>query len=231
MKIDKPLTSGTLLKRYKRFLADIRLENGEIITTHCPNSGSMLSCNVPGSPVLLSYHDNPKRKYQYTWEMVKVDSIWVGINTMVPNKLVAQSIQAGLIPELTGYDQIHTEIKVSDHSRLDLMLENKMGKCFVEVKNVTLVQDGVALFPDAVTSRGTKHLNELIELKRKEHRAVSFFLIQRSDGNSFSPANIIDPAYGSALRQAYRAGVEILAYRAKVTPKEITIDRRLDVKL
>jgi sugar fermentation stimulation protein A len=223
-----PLIPGTLIKRYKRFLADIELEDGTIITAHCPNTGSMLSCNTPGSRVMLSYHDNPKRKYPYSWEMVKVNSDWVGINTIIPNKLVAESIANGLIPELTGYDKIIKEKKVSMHCRLDLMLESENELCYVEIKNVSLVQNGVAMFPDAVTKRGAKHLQELITLKEHGNRAVIFFLIQRQDGESFKPADHIDPEYGKMLRNAFSKGVEILPYRAIVNPEEIRIDKKLD---
>ena len=228
MKFSLPLIPGTLIKRYKRFLADIKLEDGTIITAHCPNSGSMLTCNTPGSEVMLSYHDNPKRKYPYSWEMVKVNSTWVGINTIIPNKLVAESIANGLILELTGYGKIIKEKKVSKHSRLDLMLESENERCYVEIKNVSLVQDGVAMFPDAVTKRGAKHLRELIKLKENGHRAVIFFLIQRQDGKSFKPADHIDPEYGKMLRKAFSKVVEILPYRAIVNPEEIRIDKKLD---
>ncbi|MBC8185031.1 DNA/RNA nuclease SfsA [candidate division KSB1 bacterium] len=231
MKFSLPLIPGTLIKRYKRFLADIKLEDGTIITAHCPNSGSMLTCNTPDSPLMLSYHNNPNRKYPYSWEMVKVNSSWVGINTMIPNKLVAQSIEEGLIPELTGYEKIITEIKVSQHSRLDLMLEKENELCYIEIKNVSLVQDGVARFPDAVTKRGTKHLRELIKLKEDGNRAVIFFLIQRQDGKHFAPADNIDPEYGKMLREAVSKGVEILPYRAIVNPGKICIDCRLDFNL
>ena len=223
-----PLIPGTLIKRYKRFLADIELKDGTIITAHCPNSGSMLGCNTPGSKVLISYHNNPNRKYPYSWEMVKVDSGWVGINTMIPNKLVAESIEKGLIPELVDYEKLFTEIRVSQHSRLDLMLQRENELCYVEIKNVSLVQNGVALFPDAVTKRGAKHLQELITLKEQGNRAVIFFLIQRQDGESFKPADHIDPEYGKMLRNAFSKGVEILPYRAIVNPEEIRIDKKLD---
>ncbi len=231
MKFSLPLIPGTLIKRYKRFLADVKLEDGTIITAHCPNSGSMMSCNTPGSPVMLSYHDNPNRKYPYSWEMVKANSTWIGINTMIPNKLVAQSIEKGLIPEVAGYEKIVTEKKVSQHSRLDLMLERENELCYIEIKNVSLVQNGVAMFPDAVTKRGAKHLRELITLKKNGNRAVIFFLIQRQDGIYFAPADNIDPEYGKMLREAYSKGVEILPYRAIVTPEEIGIDCKIEYKL
>ena len=230
MNFPQPLIPGTLIKRYKRFLADIQLSDDSTITAHCPNSGSMLSCNLPGSPVMLSYHNNPNRKYPYSWEMVKTNSIWIGINTMLTNKIVLESIKDNLILELSGYDNIVTEKKVSPHSRLDLMLKRGKELCFVEIKNVSLVENKIAIFPDAVTKRGTKHLNELIKLKTNGHRAVIFFLIQRQDGELFSPADNIDPEYGKTLRDAFSLGVEILPYRATVNPSEIKIDCKIDFK-
>lgn len=231
MKFSQPLISGRLIKRYKRFLADIELEDGVIVTTHCPNSGSMLSCDIPGSPVKLSYHDNPNRKYPFSWEMVKANNTWIGINTMLPNKLVSEFILKGLIPELVGYEKIITEKKVSQHSRLDLMLEKENEQCYIEIKNVSLVQEGIARFPDAVTKRGAKHLRELIKLKEEGFRAVIFFLIQRQDGKYFMPANDIDPEYGRTLKEAHSKGVEILPYRAIVNPEEIRIDKKLEFYL
>ena len=231
MKFENDLQSGRLLRRYKRFLADIELENGEIVTAHCPNSGSMLGCDFPGSPVRLSFHDNPKRKYRYTWEMVKIGEHWVGINTQVPNRLVAEAISAGLIPELKNYPQIKREVKVGDHSRLDLLLKNRTERCYVEIKNVTLVENGIAYFPDAVTVRGRKHLHELLKLKRSGERAVIFFLIQRMDGEIFAPADHIDADYGKTLREVHRQGVEILPYRANVSPREIKLDKRLPLRM
>jgi sugar fermentation stimulation protein A len=231
MKFLQQLTPGILVQRYKRFLADVRLTDGNVITAHCPNSGSMLSCNIPGSEVMLSYHPNPKRKYPYTWEMIKIDGIWVGINTMIPNRLIYQSIIENKIPELTGYHQVMREQKVGQNSRLDLMLLADDHRCYIEIKNVTLVQDTAAQFPDAVTVRGSKHLRELIKLKQAGNRAIIFFLIQRADAQFFAPADHIDSRYGENLRNAHRAGVEILPYRAIVSPEEIRLDRKLEFKL
>lgn len=231
MNFSDELIHGTLIRRYKRFLADIQLNNSTVITAHCPNSGSMLSCNSPGSDVLVSYQNNPKRKYKYTWEMIKVNDNWVGINTQVPNRLVYEAIIEKRIPELAGYGEIIREQKVGQRSRLDLMLREKEKLCYIEIKNVTLVEKNVALFPDAVTSRGTRHLQELIELNQKGHSAVIFFVIQRADGQYFAPADHIDPVYGQKLREAYSKGVELLPYRARVTPEIIKIERRMDFHL
>lgn len=175
-----PLVSGILIRRYKRFLADVTLETGGTITVHCPNSGSMKGCAAPGSMVFLSQSNNLKRKYRYTWEFVQVPGTLVGINTQVPNKFVTEYIEKGLIPELSGYDRVIREVKTSAHTRLDLMLE-KTGSlenrenCYIEIKNCTLVEKGQAMFPDAVTVRGQKHLEELEKLVSQGYRGVIFF--------------------------------------------------------
>jgi sugar fermentation stimulation protein A len=225
------LIRGILVQRYKRFLADVRLPNGKIVTAHCTNTGSMLGCKEPGSTVYLSLSPNKSRKLPYTWEMIQSKRIWIGINTLHPNRLVAEAIEAGLIPELRGYEVIRREVKVSAHSRLDLCLEGNSGRCFVEVKNVTVSFDGAAAFPDAVSERATKHLKELMRLKRKGHRAAIVFVVQRRDCDHFRPADEIDPEYGRWLRRAVKAGVEALPYVAKVTPRGIMITDRIETKL
>ena len=231
MRFAEKLIPGTLIQRYKRFLADVELKDGQVITAHCTNTGSMLGCKEPGSAVLLSRSDNPNRKLPYTWEMIKVNRGWVGINTMHPNRLVHEAVQDGTIAELRNYDTIRREVKVSAHSRLDLSLQRGDETCFVEVKNVTAAIDGAAAFPDAVSERGTKHLKELIRLKRQGHRAVVVFVVQRADCQYFRPADEIDKEYGRWLRKAAKAGVEALPYRAKVTPKEIVLTERLEARL
>lgn len=231
MRFKSPLLHGTLIQRYKRFLADVRLTSGEVVTAHCTNTGSMMGCKEPGSEVYISRSDNLNRKLLYTWELIRADNTWVGINTMHPNKLVPEAVTAGRIKELCGFDNIRREVKVSAHSRLDLCLEGRNGNCFVEVKNVTLAVNGAAAFPDAVSERGTRHLKELMRLKRQGHRAAIVFVIQRSDCDSFRPADEIDQEYGRWLRRAIKAGVEALPYRAKVTPKEILLTEKIAVKL
>jgi len=227
-----PLITGKLIKRYKRFLADIELADGSLITAHCPNSGSMLGCNLPGSPVLLSTSPNQNRKLPHTWELLQVGSYWVGLNTMLPNRLSEEAILNGIILELQGYEQLRREVPYgSERSRIDLLLEGAKGRCYVEVKNVTLVQEGMALFPDAVTTRGQKHLRELMEVVRNGDRGVILFTVQRGDGNAVAPADRIDPEYGRLLREAVAQGVEALAYRAVVTPEEIRLTERLAVVL
>jgi sugar fermentation stimulation protein A len=231
-----PLVPGTLIRRYKRFLADVTLETGEIVTVHCPNSGSMKGCAFPGSRVFLSQSDNPGRKYRHTWELIEVPGTLVGINTQVPNKLVKRAVEKGLISELSGYDRVSAEVKTSAHTRLDLVLEQGEGvknreNCYVEIKNCTLVEEGRAMFPDAVTERGQKHLEELEHLVSLGRRGVIFFLIQRMDAESFSPADKIDKAYGEKLRKAVQNGVEIVTRDTVITTEHIKIGRALPVIL
>ncbi|HJV66157.1 MAG TPA: DNA/RNA nuclease SfsA [Geomonas sp.] len=231
MILPKPLYQGTLLRRYQRFLADVRLDDGSLVTAHTPNTGSMKGCAVPGNRVLLSKSNNPGRKYPHSWELVQADGVWVGINTQLPNHLVREGIEKGIVRELAGYHLIRGEVPYGTGSRIDLLLSGAAGHCYVEVKNVTLVENGSALFPDAVSARGQKHLRELMEMVRQGHRAVNFFVVQRADGERLSPADAIDPGYGAQLREAARAGVELLAYRAVVTPGEIILGERLPVLL
>lgn len=226
-----PLIAGTLVRRYKRFLADVILEDGSPVTVHCPNSGSMKGCAVPGSRVFLSRSPNPGRAYPLTWELVESHGFWAGINTSLPNRLAREAIENGTAGELQGYDSIRPEVAYGERSRIDLLLEGSVGRCYVEVKNVTLVEGARALFPDAVTLRGQKHLNELMRVVREGDRGVIFFTVQRGDGESVSPADAIDPEYGRLLRLAVQSGVEALAYRAEVSPEEIRLTKRLPVML
>lgn len=223
-----PLHRGVLRRRYKRFLADIRLDTGETVVAHCPNSGRMTGCAEPGQPVFLSRHDHPKRKLKYTWELIEMPDSLVGVNTQVPNRLVAESIRQGCIPELDGYDQIRREVRVGDGSRIDLMLNRRNGdSCLVEIKNCTWVRDGVAAFPDAVTLRGQKHLVELSRQAENGVRCVSFHLIQRMDAEAFAPADDIDPEYGRLLRQIQGNVVEVLAYDVRMDTRGVSIRNRL----
>ena len=228
-----PLIKGKLLKRYKRFLADIELENGEMVTAHCPNSGSMKGCARPGAEAWISQSTNPKRKLKYTWELTRIDGTFIGINTLVPNRLVKASVKNDLIPELSGYSRVTSEVKTSDHTRLDLMLEGDNKKpCFVEIKNCTLVENGVAMFPDAVTTRGQKHIQELVAIAAGGHRAVLFFLVQRADADTFTPAADIDPEYAEKLMQARLKGVEVIVrdvvFNLDADPALIRLDRSLN---
>ena len=229
MKFKTVLIPGKLIRRYKRFLADIELETGEVVTAHCPNSGSMKTCMTAGWPVRLSRSENPNRKYPYTWEMVHNGKCWIGVNTGIPNILAGEAIGSGIIRELQGYTQRRREVKYGKNSRIDWLLESDEKKCYVEVKNVTLVEaDGGYYFPDAVTERGRKHLLELAAMTTAGYRAVMLYIIQRSDGHIFRPAAHIDPAYAAGLQQAHQQGVEILVYRAEVNPQKIEIVEKID---
>jgi len=228
MQYKTPLISGKLIKRYKRFLADIELESGEIITAHCPNSGSMKSCQTPGWNVKLSYHDKPTRKYKHTWEMVHNGFCWIGINTGIPNQIVEEAIKSDKIEKLKGYSEIKREVRYGKNSRIDIFLKNDKQTCYTEVKNVTLVEeDGFYSFPDSITERGRKHLYELIDMVNQGHRAVMFYVIQRSDGTTFKPAAHIDPAYAESLKEAHGKGVEILVYQAEVSPGSIVLKNEI----
>jgi sugar fermentation stimulation protein A len=226
------LVPGTLLKRYKRFLADVKLETGEIVTAHCPNTGSMKGCCEPDRRVYLSMHDNPKRKYKYTWELIAMPTSLVGVNTLVPNRLVYKSIVQKRIPELSEYDIIEREVKISEHSRIDLMLTGLNGDhCYIEIKNCTLVIEGIAQFPDAVTSRGLKHITELENLAEDGHRCMMFYLIQRMDAQAFRPADHIDPEYSRGLRRAVKNGIEVLAYDVRIDMQGIELNQNIPCKL
>jgi len=231
MKFSKPLISGKLIQRYKRFLADVRLASGEVVTAHTANSGSMMGLTAPGNEVFLSYDDKPSRKLAYSWEIVRAGATLVGVNTSLPNKLVEEGIPLGVIKELRGYGEIRREVPYGKNSRIDLLLSNGKGKCFVEVKNVTLVEEGKALFPDAVSERGQKHLLELADMAKQGHRAVLFYVLQRNDSKVIAPADHIDAEYGKILRKVAKNGVEVLAYQAQVTPEEIALVERVEVEL
>lgn len=226
------LIRGTLLARYQRFSAHIRLANHHLVTAHCPNTGSMLGCSEPGRPVFLSRRNDPGRRLKYTWELIQMPGSLVGINTMVPNLLVKTAVAAGRVEPLSHYQTIRAEVPVGSGTRLDLMLENQRGsRCYVEIKNCTLVESGVACFPDAVTLRGQRHLQELARLARSGHRAVIFFLVQREDALRFQPADRIDPAYGRLLREAVRCGVEALVYDVRFGSSRVDLNRPLPFDL
>ena len=232
MRFDEPLLAGRLIRRYKRFLADVVLEDGREVTAHCPNSGSMKACVGPDWPVRLSVSGNPRRKLPYTLEMVHNGRCWIGVNTMRPNHLVREAVLAGTVPELAGYETVRGEVPYAGDSRIDLLLEGGGRRCFVEVKNTTLVDDdGHFIFPDAVTMRGRKHLQALARTVEGGDRAVAFFLVQRSDARVFRPAEEIDPAFAQALQAAAAAGVEVLAYRAEVSPERIQVVERVPTTL
>ena len=231
MRFPAPLIPGTLIQRYKRFLADVRLDDGTLVTAHCTNTGSMQGCNAPGSRVYLSEQHGKNRKLPFTWELIRVGRTLVGINTLAANRLAREGIETGLVRELQGYESLRAEVPTRPGARLDFLLENPAQQCYVEVKNVTLVVDRVAAFPDSVSERGTKHLKELIRLRRRGHRAVLLFVIQRGGCPSFRPADEIDPEYGRWLRRSARAGVEIYPYRANVTVRGIALSEAVPLQL
>lgn len=227
-----PLVQGRLIRRYKRFLADVQLADG-VVTAACPNTGSMLGCCEPGNRVWLSESERATRKYRHTWEIVEVGEVMVGINTALPNALAAEAIASGALAELAGYANLRREVAFGEErSRVDIVLEHPgRAACYVEVKNVTAAVSGrVALFPDAVSERGAKHLRELMRLKAAGARPVQLYCVQRGDVDEVRPADAIDPQYGRTLREALAAGVEVLAYRATVTPREIRLEARIPVR-
>lgn len=238
MKFSPPLQKAKLVKRYKRFLADIELPDGRIITIHCPNTGSMKNCAVPGSLIWYSTSDNPKRKYAHTWEHVSVGNVdcaeqgfRAGINTHRANALVIEAIEENIIEELQGYDSLRAEVKYgSENSRIDLLLQKVGERCFVEVKSVTLgLGEGLGAFPDAVTARGSKHLRELVAQKKQGDRAVLLFCVQHTGISEVRPADEIDPQYGQTLRMAAGAGIEIYAYGTKISDQEIKMTEKIPV--
>ena len=235
MKFETPLIEGVLIQRYKRFMADVRLANGDVVVAHCANSGSMLSVKEAGSRVWLSPAPNPERKLRYTWEIIEVNGCLVGINTSHPNRIVADAIGAGEIPELAGYPDLKREQKYGKNSRIDILLSGSgRPPCYVEVKNVTLCRDfagHLAEFPDAVTERGAKHLREMTDIVRAGGRAVMVYLVQRDDCTRFSICGDIDPAYAAGLKEATAAGVEAVCYGCRVSPDSITVTRPLTLDL
>lgn len=241
MRFPDPLIRGRLQRRYKRFLADIRLDDGgEVVVAHCANPGSMMGLAEPDSRVWLSPSRNPARKLKYSWELVEVPDAaggaLVGINTGRANALVAEGLEAGRVPELAGYARRRAEVRYGTNSRVDFLLEapEQAGRpsCYVEVKSVTLKRRaGLAEFPDAVTARGSKHLAELAEMVRQGRRAVLLFLVQRGDCTAVAPAADIDPAYAEALNQALSVGVEVLCYKCNLSPGGIALDERLPLAL
>lgn len=235
MRFAGPLLRGTLLRRYKRFFADILLDNGETVTGHCPNPGSMLSVNQPGSQVWLSRTDKPTRTLAYTWELIRVGEALVGINTGRPNRLVADALARDRIPELSGYSSMRREVRYGRNCRIDLLLE-RPGRptCLVEIKNVTMRRSlgngGPIEFPDSVTARGVKQLSELADEARRGNRAVMLYVAQRSDAQRLAFASDVDPAYGRAVLAAADAGVESYCYRCHVDVEGVRLAEMMSVE-
>jgi len=235
MQFTRPMLRGTLVRRYKRFLADVELDDGQTITVHCANSGSMKTCAEPGRPVILSDSENPKRKLRYTWEMIQMGKSWVGVHSALSNGIVADFVLAQKIPKLAGYGNLRREVKygAEGRSRVDLLLTDHRTQpdCYVEIKHSTMRVDDFAAFPDAVTERGKKHLEDLSEMVRAGQRAVIFFVVGRADCRRFRPADEIDPAYGAALRHAVKVGVEAMAWRMRFSQKGVELLDELAVEL
>ncbi len=235
MRFPDPLVSGVLLRREKRFLTYVRLDDGSEVVAHTNNTGAMTGCSTPGSRVWLSPAADPKRKLKWTWEIVEVSpGVVLGVNTLMPNKIVREAIEAGRVPALSGYDRVRPEQRaVPKGARFDLLLEKDAGdgveRCWVEIKSVTLVDGPRALFPDSPSVRGRKHLVELAQRKEAGDRAVIFFVLQRSDALTVSPADAQDPDYGRELRRSMKRGVEAMAWRASVTPEAIELTEELPV--
>ena len=233
MRFPQPLARGHLVKRYKRFLADVVLEDGAELTAHCPNPGAMLGLNRPGLPVWLSRSDSATRKLPWTLELVEVDGGLVGINTMHPNRIVAVALAAGTIPGLTGYDRVRAEVKYGERSRVDFLLErDDSTRCWLEVKNVHLMRTaGLAEFPDCVAARSTRHLRELEAMVVAGDRAVVLFVVQRMDCETFTPCRDLDPAFAEAMAQAMASGVEFHAWACHVTELGVTLARPMPVNI
>lgn len=228
------LKPGKLLKRYKRFLADVQLEDGSEITVHCPNTGSMRNCLFPGETLWFSTSSNTKRKYAHTWELMTTPTgALIGIHSGNANALVEEALNKGIITELTGYDSLRREVKYGDeNSRIDILLEcAQKTACYIEVKSCTLQENGQGYFPDAVSFRGQKHLRELMHMASLGHRAVLLFVVQHTDIMSVAPAAHIDPEYANLLKKSVLSGVEVLAYRCEISPSEIHLAQSCPVRV
>lgn len=232
MIFDRPLIQACLIRRYQRFLADVRLMDGKTMTVHCPNTGRMESCGSPGDTVYLSEHLSSKRKYRYSWEFTRARAGLVGINTGRSNRLAEEAIMEGLIPDLQAYSSLQREVKYGDGSRIDILLSSeKLGRCWIEVKNVTLWQNGQLYFPDTVTARGLKHLQELKKQKKNGDRCILFFVVNRAEGESVKPAFHLDPQWSETLLEAHTAGLEVMAFRAHNTLKGSKLTEAVPVDL
>jgi sugar fermentation stimulation protein A len=229
MRFPAPLVEARLIRRYKRFLADVEFADGTTATVHCANPGSMIGLAAPGARIYLSRSDKPGRKLPWSWELIEVDGALVGINTAHPNGLVAEAIAAGAVPELAGYARLTREVPYGRNSRIDILLsEGPRPDAYVEVKNVHLSRKaGLSEFPDSVTARGAKHLAELADMVAAGRRGVMLYLVHRGDTHGFALARDIDPAYGAAFDRAAAAGVEMLVYRCRVTVGEVTVAERI----
>jgi len=227
MEFAAPLIPGRLLRRYKRFLADIELASGEIVTAHCANPGAMLGLNMPGLKVWVEPNDDPKKKLKYGWRLIELENDWVGIDTSVPNRVVGEALRGRSIPEFASYSQIRPEVRYGARSRVDFLLTGAgLPDAYVEVKNAHLMRrPGLAEFPDSVTKRGAKHLGELAAMVAEGHRAMMLYCVQRTDCDRLALAADLDPGYASAFARARAAGVETMAWACTISPGGIALDR------
>lgn len=230
MQFEAPLLSGTLVKRYKRFFADVELDDGRLVTAHCPNTGAMTGCAIPGSRVYLSEHNNPKRKLKFTWELVvNAQGEYIGVNTGKANRLVEEAIDAKKIPELDTYETLSREVKYGqENSRIDLLLQGgDQADCYIEVKSVTLKHEGLGYFPDAVTERGQKHLRELASIAQAGYRSVLLFCVQHTGIDEVNIAEHIDPKYAVLIREAVAKGVEVVAWKCAMSAEKVELNQKL----
>lgn len=232
MRFQTPLIPATLIRRYKRFLADVRLADGREVVAHCPNPGSMMGLKEAGLKVWLEPNDDPKKKLKFGWRLVELpDGHFVGVDTAVPNRAVRTALEAGEVPELARYKTVRPEVKYGAASRIDFLLtQDGLPDAYVEVKSVTLMREqGLAEFPDSVTKRGTKHLSELSTMVAQGHRAVMLYLVQRTDCQHFTLAADIDPTYAQAFKSARAAGVEVICIGTKITAQGVWLTQALEV--
>lgn len=233
MNFTTDLIPARLIKRYKRFLADVELASGDVVTAHCPDPGAMLGLKDPGSEVwLLPVPKSQKRKLRYTWQLIKAENTLVGINTLLPNTLVAEALAQHNIAELTHYSNVRREVPYGNNSRVDFLLSAEGEKdCYLEVKNVHLKRGNFAEFPDCVTDRGAKHMRELRTMVQQGHRAIVLYVVQREDCTQFKLASDLDPNYARAAQEAAQAGVETLCYRCHIGLEGISLDQALPIVL
>lgn len=231
MKFATELIGGRLVKRYRRFLVDVQLENGEIVTAHCPNSGTMVGCCEEGRPVLLSGTDDEHRRNKYTWEFIKMNNTWVGVNVSVPRKVVVEALTLKTLPLLSSYGDITLDASYGRGNKVDIMMHGAEQNAFINVYHVAWTEDGIARFPETPNARARKGIRELMEIARQGHHALAFFFVQRSDCTRFAPAAMVDPEFGRLFREAASAGVEMTAYRAAISKNEISLERRIPVAM
>jgi sugar fermentation stimulation protein A len=231
MKFATELIGGKLVRRYRRFLVDVELENGEVVTAHCPNSGTMVGCCQEGRSVLLSETANVHRRNKYTWEFIKVANTWVGVNVSTPRKLVVEALTLKALPVLSSYGDMTLDASYGRGNKVDIVMHGAEQNAFINVYHVSWAEEGIARFPETPNARARKGLRDLTEIARQGHHAVAFFLVQRADCTRFAPAAMVDPEWGRLFREAASAGVDMMAYRTAISRKEISLERRIPVAI